>query len=308
VFASQPSFTSDSKSVYFLAGGQTNGTNKSLFVVATSSLSTPVMVSDLSRPFTADEIDAYSVAPDQSRIVFQGNRSGSEGIYYVDPAHLTQIQPVNAALTAAAITSSTVGLRPGFGGSNTGKKVAYDVGIPVTAPQSVGIYVADVPPASPPAPQFVSSIEQVIGFSPDDSKLLYTDPAGSQVFEITATAGNSGQQIGNGNQGWYDSGGNIVLIAKSLGSGGATLSSNTRPFGSPSALTATGTAAFDLDVSGVTQGVAIYGQAANTGSAPSAVSLQLFDVAASNTRPITLMPSAGTPVGLTTYASKVVSK
>src|SRR5437868_7501580 len=60
-----------------------------------------------------------------------------------------------------------------------------------------------------------------------------------------------------GDQGWYDSGGNIVLLANSLASGGDTLSSNTRPFGSPSALTATGTAAFDLDVSGVAQGVTI---------------------------------------------------
>jgi len=308
VLASQPSFTSDSKSVYFLASSQTDGSNKSLFVVATSSLSTPVLVSDLSRPFSSDEIDAYSVAPNQAHIVFQGNRGGSEGIYYVDPAHLTQKQQVNADVIGAAITSSTVGLPPGLGGSNTGTKVAYDVGIPVTAPQSVGIYVADVPPASPPAPQFVSSIEQVIGFSPDDSKLLYTDPAGSQVFEIAAAAGNSGQQIGNGNQGWYDSGGNIVLIAQTLGSGGATLSSNTRPFGSPSALTATGTAAFDLDVSGVAQGVAIYGQVANSGSAPASVSLQLFDIAASNTHPITLKSSAASPVGLTTYASKVVSK
>jgi hypothetical protein len=308
VYASQPAFTSDSKSVYFLASSQTNGNNKSLFVVATSSPATPVMVSDLSRPFSSDEISAYSVAPNQSRIVFEGNRGGTVGIYYVDPAHLAQIQQVNADVIGAAITSSTVGLPPGLGGSNTGTKVAYDVGIPIAAPQSVGIYVADVPPASPPAPQFVSSIEQAIGFSPDDTKLLYTDPAGSQVFEISAAAGNSGQQLGNGNQGWYDSGGNIVLVAKTLSSGGATLSSNTRPFGSPSALTATGTAAFDLDVSGVVQGVAIYGQAANTGSAPSSVSLQLFDVAASNTHPITLKSSAASPVGLTTYASRVVSK
>jgi hypothetical protein len=152
----------------------------------------------------------------------------------------------------------------------------------------------------------VASIEQVIGFNPDDSKLLYTD--NSQVFEIAASAGNSGTQLGNGNRGWYDSGGNIVLVANTLASGGSMLSSNTRPFGSPSALTANGTAAFDLDVSGVVQGVAIYGQAANTGSAPASVTLQLVDVAASNTNPIKLKSSGATPVGLTTYASKVVSK
>ena len=306
VFATQPTFTSDSKNVYFLASGQASGANRSLFVVATSSLTTPVMVSDLSRPFTSDEITAYSVPSNQSTIVFQGNRNGAPGIFHVDPAHLTAIHQVNADVAGAALTSSTVGLAPGLGGSNTGTKVAYDVGIPVTAPESVGIYVGALPPAAPPAPQFVAPIELVIGFNPDDTKLLYTD--GSQVSEIGAGSGNSGQQVGNGNQGWYDSGGNIVLVAKTMASGGATLSSNTRPFGSPTALTATGTAAFDLDVSGVAQGVTIYGQAANNGSAPASVNLQLFDVAASNAHPITLKPNAPSPVGLTTYASKVVSK
>jgi len=314
VFAAQPIFTSDSKNVYFLASGQANGNNKSLFVVATGSLATPVMVSDLSRPFTSDEINAYSVAQDQSTIVFQGSRGGATGIFYVDPAHLTQIAQVNGDPVGMLITSSTVGLPAGLGGSNTGKKVAYDVGVP-NMPEQIGIYVAPVPPASPPAPKFVASIERVLGFSPDDSKLLYTSASlnsppssSSQVFEIAADAGNAGVQLGNGDQGWYDSGGNIVLIANSLASGGDTLSSNTRPFGSPSALTATGTAAFDLDVSGVAQGVTIFGQAANNGSAPANVTLQLFDLAAGNTHPITLKPNAPSPVGLTTYASRVVSK
>ena len=99
-----------------------------------------------------------------------------------------------------------------------------------------------------------------------------------------------------------------MLVAKTLSSGGATLSSNTRPFGAPTALTANGTAAFDLDVSGVAQGVTIFGQTANSGSAPPSVSLQLFDVASSNTHPITLKSSSASPVNLTTYASKVVSK
>lgn len=313
VFASQPTFTADSKNVYFLASGQANGNNKSLFVVATSSLSTPVMVSDLSGAFTSDEISAYSVAPNQSTIVFQGNRNGRTGIFYVNPAHLGQIAQVNADISGAAITSSTVGLPPGLGGSTTGANVAYDVGIPGGATESVGIYVGAVPPASPPAPVFVASIERVLGFGPNDTNLLYTnEPLGttqnSQVFEIPAAAGKSGTQLGNGDRGWYDSGGNIVLIGQTLSSGGATLSSNTRPFGSPTALTANGTAAFDLDVSGVANGVAIYGQVANTGSAPASVSLQLFDVASSNTHPITLKSGAASPVGLTTYTSKVVSK
>jgi len=315
VFASQPTFTSDSKSVYFLAGAQANGTNKSLFVVATSSLATPVLVSDLSRPFTSDEVSAFSVAADQSKIVFLGNRGGSTGIFYVDPAHLNQISQVNGDIVGAAITSSTVGLAPGLGGSNTGTKVAYDVGIPGVSPESFGIYVAAVPPAAPPASEFVIANQRVLGFSPADSKLLYTTrsqiqppSSSSQVFETAAGVGTSSAPVGNGDQGWYDSGGNIVLLANSLGSGGDTLSSNTRPFGPAVQLTPQGTAAFDLDVSGVAQGVAIYGQAANTGSAPATVTLQLVDVAASNTHPITLKTSGASPVGLTTYASKVVSK
>ena len=305
-YATQPIFTSDSKSIFFLATSVASGVNKSLFVVSVSSLSSPTTVSAISRPFTSDEISAYSVASNQSTIVTQSNRGGSDGLYFIDPANLGQEIQINSApAILTAITASTVGLPPGLGGSNTGKKVAYDVGVPVAAPESVGIYVGDVPPASPPAPQLVAPIEQVIGFSPDDSKLLYTD--GSRVFEIASSTGSSGIQLGVGNRGWYDSGGNIVLLANQLASGVA-LSSNTRPFATPKPITSTGTVAYDLDVSGIGQGVAIFGQAASTGSAPSTVNLQLADVASTNTTPIKLKSSGASPLDLTTYASKVVSK
>jgi hypothetical protein len=304
-YATQPTFTSDSKSLYFLAKIAASGDNKSLFVVSVSNLAAPTMVSALSVPATNDDITEYSVAQNQSTIVTQANRSGRVGLYHIDPSKLQSENPVNTAPDPlTAITSSTVGLPPGLGGSNTGTKVAYDVGIPVAAPESVGIYVAALPPASPPAPQFVASIEQVVGFSPDDSKLLYTD--GSRVFEIASSTGNTGMQLGVGNQGWYDSGGNIVLLANQLASG-AALSSNTRPFGTPKSITPAGTVAYDLDVSGVGRGVAIFGQVANTGAAPSNANLQLVDVASPSAAPITLKPSAASPVDLTTYASKVVT-
>ena len=309
-YATQPTFTSDSKSIYFLASSVASGANKTLYVVSVDSLAAPTVVSDISRPFTSDDISAYSVAPNQSTIVTQANRDGSVGLYSFDPANLGTKILINAApAIGTAITSSTVGLPAGLGGSNTGKSVAYDVGVPVAAPESVGIYVAGVPPASTAAPMFVASGEQVIGFSPDDTKLLYTD--GSQVFEAAAGAGGSGTQLGIGNQGWYDSGGNIVLLAKQLSSGGASLTSNTRPFGASNAVTATGTAAFDLDVSGIGSGVTIFGQAADNGNAPSTVNLQLNDVAASNdsnVAPVILKSLAASPLNLTTYVSKVVTK
>jgi hypothetical protein len=304
MYATRPAFTSDSKNVYFLATSVTGGANKSLYVLATSALAAPTLVSKLSVAATNDEISAYSVAPNQSTIVELANRDGRIGLFSVDPAHLQVENPVNTIPDpGTAITASTVGLPPGLGGSNTGGKVAYDVGTPVLNPESVGIYVANVPPATPPSPQFVAQLEQVIGFSPDDSKLLYTDSA--RVFEIGSGAGNMGTQVGVGNHGWYDSTGNIVLLQNPLSSG-VSLTYNTRPFGSPKAVTSTGTVAYDLDVSGFGSGVVIFGQAANTGTAPATVGLQLVS-ALSPGNPLALMSPAPTPLDLTSYASRVVT-
>jgi hypothetical protein len=266
------------------------------------------MVSDASVPFTGDDITAYSVAQNQSTIVTQGNRVGRTGLFYFEPTALGVPHQANSDPTiGTAITASTVGIPPGLGGSNTGTKVAYDVGVPVAAPDSVGIYVGALPPASPPAPDFVASIEHVLGFNPDDTKLLYTDS--SRVFEIASSAGNSGVQLGVGSEGWYDSGGNIVLLSKVLSSGGRVLSSNTRPFGTPHSITPNGTAAFGLDVSGVGRGVTIFGQVADTGNAPSSANLQMVDVAsAAATLPITLKAQSASPLNLTSYISRVVSK
>jgi hypothetical protein len=307
-FATKPTFTSDSKNVYFLTTSVAGGANKSLYVVSTSSLAAPTLVS-ASVAATNDEISAYSVAPNQSTIVELANRGGRMGLFYVDPSNLAVDVPVNTTPDpGTAITSSTVGLALGLGGSYTGKKVAYDVGTPVLSPDSVGIYVADLPPATPPNPQFVAQLVQVIGFSPpDDSKLLYTDS--SRVFEIGSGAGNNGTQIGVGNQAWYDSGGNIVLLQNPLSSG-VSLTYNTRPFGAPKAITSTGTVAYDVDVSGFGSGVVIFGQAANTGSAPATTTLQLVSALGATAQPAGSplpLTSSATPLDLTTYASRVVT-
>lgn len=308
VFASVPRFTADSKNVYFLASSVTGGANRSLYVVALNSPNSPVLISSLSQAFTSDDISAYSVALNQATIVEQANRSGRWGLFYIDPAHLQTEIPVNSQPAAnTVITSSTVGLAPGFGGSNTGTKVAYDVGNPNVSPDSVGIYVGDVPPASPPAPQFVAQLETVIGFSPDDSKLLYTD--GSQMFESAATAGSTGTQLGVGSQGWYDSTGNIVLLQKAHAAG-QSLTYTARPFGSQAAMTPSGTVAYNVDVSGFGNGVAIFGQAQDSGTAPGTVTLQLASTLTSNGQTpsqAVALASSATPLDMTSSTSKVVS-
>jgi hypothetical protein len=153
----------------------------------------------------------------------------------------------------------------------------------------------------------------VLGFSPDNSKLLYTDSA--QVAEIGAAAGNTGTQVGVGNQAWYDSSGNIVLI-RSPAASGSTLTYNTRPFGSPMPVTPAGTVAYAVDVSGFARGVVTLGEAPAGGSAPANANLQLINVLAVNSQgaqplylaSLTSTPSLQSPTHLTSYVSKVVTQ
>jgi Bacterial Ig domain/WD40-like Beta Propeller Repeat len=303
VYATRPTFTPDSKNIYFLAASVTSGAAKSLYFAALNNPSATTLVSAASDPAKNDDISAYSVSSDQTRIVTQATRNGGVGLFFIDPAHLqTENQLNQAPGFGLLITTSTVGLLPGMGGSTTLMHVAYDVG-DSSNPDSVGIYVADVPPATPPSPQIVAPLEQVIGFSPDDTRLLYTDTA--QVFEIASGPGNTGTQLGEGTQAWYDSTGNVVLLQKPLASGGSTLAYNTRPFATPQPVTPNGTAAYDVDVSGFSEGVVILGQASSSGAAPTTTNLQIVNALAPDD-PFALM-SLESPLQLTSYVSKVVS-
>jgi len=309
-FVSQPTFTMDSATLYFMAGS-TGGQHKSVFLLSVSSPGAPVLVSKLSDPATSDDISAYTVASDQSTIVEQANRNGREGIWYVDAKALASEAEIDTPTSGVAVTSSTVGLPPGLGGSNNGKVVAYDVGVPGSAATSAGIFVAEV--SNTPNPQHVITLETVLGFSPDNSKLLYTDSA--QVAEIAASTGGTGTQVGVGNQAWYDSTGNIVLI-EAPATTGSTLSYNARPFGSPAAVTPSGTVAYAVDVSGFARGVVTLGEGPNGGPAPAATSLQLVNVLATNSpaaQPLYLAslsstPSLHSPVHLSSYVSRIVTQ
>ncbi|HVW69633.1 MAG TPA: Ig-like domain-containing protein [Steroidobacteraceae bacterium] len=309
-FASHPTFTPDSSALYFLAGG-TGGQHKSIYLVSVSNTPSTVLVSMLSDPATSDDISAFTVASDQSTIVEQANRNGREGIWYVDAKALTSETEIDTPTTGVAVTSSTVGLPPGMGGSSNGKVVAYDVGVPGSAPTSTGLYVADV--SNTPDPQLVAPLQSVIGFSPDNSKVLYTDSA--QVSEIAAATGNTGTLLGVGNQAWYDSSGNIVLI-QDPASSGSTLTYNTRPFGSPLPVTPAGSVAYAVDVSGFPQGVVTLGETSSGGAAPATVDLQFINVLAVDTQGVkpmylaslTSTPSLQSPVQLTSYVSRVVTQ
>jgi hypothetical protein len=308
-YASQPTFTLDSTTLYFLAAGA-GGQHRSIYLASVSNPGTVVLVSKQSDPATSDDISAFTVASDQSTIVEQANRNGREGIWYIDAGSLASEAEIDTPTTGVAVTSSTVGLPPGLGGSNDGKRVAYDVGVPGSAPTSTGIFVAQV--ASAPNPQFVTPLEYVLGFSPDDSKLLYTDSA--QVAEIGAGAGNTATQVGVGNQAWYDSSGNIVLI-QDPASSGSTLTYNTRPFGSPVPVSPPATVAYAVDVSGFAAGVVTLSEGQAGTAAPANGYLQLIDVLAVNgqgTQPLylaslTSSPSLQSPVHLSSYVSKVVT-
>jgi hypothetical protein len=308
-FTSQPTFTGDSSMLYFLAGGA-GGQHRSVYLVAVGNPGTTVLVSKQSDPATSDDISAFTVASDQSTIVCQANRNGREGIWYVDAKTLGTETEIDTPTAGVAVTSSTVGLPPGLGGSNNGKLVAYDVGVPGSAPTSTGIFVANV--SNTPDPQLVTPLESVVGFSPDNSKLLYTDSA--QVAEIGAAAGGAGTPVGMGNQGWYDSSGNIVLI-ENPGSPGPTLTYNTRPFGSPVPVTPPGTVAYAVDVSGFSQGVVTLSEGQSGASAPATANLQLIDVLAANSQgaqpmylaSLSSTPSLQSPIHLSSYISKVVT-
>lgn len=309
-FVSQPTFTLDSGTLYFLASA-TGGQHRSVYLVSMTNPGSAVLVSKQSDPATSDDISAFTVASDQSSIVEQANRLGRQGIWYVNALALASEAEIDTPATGVAVTSSTVGLPAGLGGSNNGEVVAYDVGIPGVAPTSTGIFVADV--SSTPNPKSVTPLETVLGFSPDNSKLLYTDSA--QVGEIGAAAGSSGTPLGMGDQAWYDSSGNIVLI-RNPAAAGSTLTYNSRPFGSPVAITPPGSVAFAVDVSGFAWGVVTLSEGPTGGSAPANANLQLVNVLAVNssgTQPLYLAslsstPSLQSPVHLTSYVSRIVTR
>lgn len=311
VYATQPSFSQDSTDLYFLATGVAGGAAKSLYVAALSAPTVTALVSAASNPAKSDDIYAYSVASDQSRIAEQANRDGGVGLFYIDPSQLQVENQINQSLAfGQSITQSTIGLPPGLGGSPDLESVAYTVQNPGNAPASDvgGVWFASVATTSDPAS--VVRLDQSIGIRPDDDAVLYTD--GAQVFEAVLGSGNPGQPLGPGIAGWYDSTGNIILLQAPLSTGtplasGSLLSATLRgSFGATQQVGTPSLATYYLDVSGFSPtAAAIIGQGPVSGTPPATAVLSIVNA---------LAPTAGypmsdyaSPLQLTSYVSKVVS-
>ena len=312
-FATQPTFSVDSKNIYFLATSVAAGTAKSLYFAALTNPSAIALVSAASDPAKSDDIYAYSVASDQSRIAELANRNGGVGLFFIDPAHLQVENQINQTLSfgqsIAPGGSSTVGLPAELGGSPDLKRVAYRVQNPPSAPPTDidGVYVAEV--SKTPNPRSVVRLDSVIGLRSDDAALLYTD--GAQVFEAVIDAGTPGQSLGAGTNGWYDSTGNVVLLQNPLSPGaplssGSTLSATVRgSFGASQQVGNSSLTTYYVDVSGFSQAAAaIIGQGPATGGAPATARLGIVDALAPTA--VYYLTTFQSPLQLSSYASKIV--
>lgn len=320
VFLTLPSFSQDSKSLFFLATSVAGGANKSLYLVALSDPGTTALLSAAAAPGSTDDVSEYSVSRDQSRILIEANRGGSVGFYYINPQHLqTEIRVSQPLTSGEQILESTINLPPGLGGSSTGDRIGYTLltttpGPPLIPPpppvQTYNAFVAEV--SSTPNPRAVAtSGARVIGFRPDDAALLFT--RSGNIYEGIIDSAMPPQLIGSGGDAWYDSTGNVVLIEQFLPTGGSppaytALAETVRgSFGTTTQL-GTGKAAQYFNVSGFDRAVVLLGEGPNSGAAATSVQLALVNALAP-TDLFYLSGSTGfqTPLQLTSEVAKIVS-
>ena len=303
VYATQATFSLDSKNIYFLATTAANGAHKSLYYASLSSPGQTTLMSGLSDTASlGDDVSAYSVSPDLTRILLQAIRGGKAGVFFVNAQAPAMEHQLDEPVVGQAVGGTTIGLPAGRGGSTTVSRVVYEVqGISVTHPP--GIYVAEVSStAANPRLAIQNSGAKVIGLRPDDKAFLYTD--GAQVSEAVVDAAGS-QSVGGGYGGWYDSTGNIVLLPQHLPYQ-ALASTSRGAFGSTNQVGTTSLAVVYSDVSGFDRGVTVIGQGPTSGSAPTTSTLQI--VSALAPRGLLSLASFQSPLQLTSYSSKIVSK
>jgi hypothetical protein len=301
-YATQPTFSLDSKSIYFLATTVAGGAHKSLYFASLSSPAQTTLISALSDPAKSDEIYSYSVSPDQTRVLLDANRQGGRAIYFVDAAHpQTEVQISRATAVGQSVLNSTVGLPPGLGGSVTASRVAYSVSAGLDSINNpAGVYVAEAS-ATVPDPRLVVANEKVIGLRPDDAAVMYTD--GAQVSEAVIDVAGT-QPVGGGFNGWYDSTGNIVLLEQNVPYI-AIASTSRGSFGTTQRAGTSSLAVIYTDVSGFDRGVAVIAQGPTSGNPPPSATLQLVNALA----PQGLLPLAAfqSPLQLTSPVSKIVA-
>ena len=301
---SQPRFAGISSALYFLATTDTDGGNRDLYTVDPESPASQVQISGTAAAAT-DDIVAYSVAADQSRILLQANRGGKIGLYFVDPSQLqTEVRVSHSLLLGESIVDTTVDLPPGLGGSARGDQVGY------TTQSVLGFftYVASVS-ATPNAHVIAPTGAHVVGFRPDDAALLYT--RGGLLNEVMLD-GSANTNVGAGSFGYYDSTGNIVVLLQFLASGGSpatypVLAATTRAsFGTTQQLGTPVLAAPYTDTSGMSHAVAILGEGPTTGAAPTSARLALVNALAPDT--LIYLADFESPLDLATHSSQVVER
>jgi hypothetical protein len=301
-YATLPTFSPDSKNIYFLATSVAGGTHKSLYYASLSSPAQTTLMSALSDPATtSDDVSNYSVSPDQTRILLQAIRGGKSGVFFVAAQHPQVENQVNEPVVGQSVGGTTIGLPGGKGGSTTVSRVVYEVqGVSITHPP--GIYVAEVSLSPNPRLAIQNSSAKVIGLRPDDAAFLYTD--GAQVSEAVIDTPGS-QSVGGGYGSWYDSTGSIVLLSQHLPYE-ALASTSRGAFGTTNPVGTTSLAVDYTDVSGFDRGVAIIGQGPTSGTPPTTSTLQIVNALAP--RGLLSLASFQSPLQLTSKSSKVVSK
>jgi hypothetical protein len=305
-----PGFAKNSQNLYLLASPTANGANRSLYVVALSSLSVS-LVSAPNALVSADDVVDYSVAPDQSRVLIRANRGGREGLYFIDASHLqTEVQVSHPFALTENLVSYLIGL--------TGQRVAYitqDVGTPQHVATGYRTYVADV--SGTPNPRLATTACPTgvlvdcrgLAVRPDDGAVMYVK-GGVEVREAVLASGED-TLISSGASAWYDSTGNIVLVEQFRPSGGTPssypgLSVALRgSFGSAAPLGTGALAASYFTVAGFDRAITILGEGPTTGSAPTSARLALVNAVAPDK--LLYLADFQSPLQLTSPVTQVVS-
>lgn len=290
--AARLQFSRNSQSLYFLASADASGVNKSLYTVAPANPGTPVPVSALSSPNTADDVADYAISADQARVLLRANRAGRIGLYFVDARQLQTEVRVSQSLgfADAILSTNTVWAAPL-------QHVAYSAQIN----GSTGTYIADL--SATPNPRAVPGAARAIALRPDDASLLYLKGS-SQIWENSIGGSTSDQLVEAGTDAWYDSTGNIVLVKQLLLYPTLVVASR-GSFGSSSPLGTPGLAADYINVSGFDRAVVILGEGPASGPAPASPRLALVNALAPDK--LFYLSANGSPQQLTSPSARVVT-